>query len=172
MLLHLHFPVPLPSLCRCCSQVRPPIASTIPPPMVLCSLASVRLPVSLRCTETSSSRGPENKSMPKGTQRSICHIISSVVIFTGCCLIISMSLNSDEGLQLTLLPSPLPCCLQTAPLRLRSTSPALAGSPTAPSMQPRAPRWTSAAAADPSLRLWLSGGSRPQVPPPNSLGTT
>uniref|UniRef100_A0A8B9X0U2 Spermine oxidase n=1 Tax=Bos mutus grunniens TaxID=30521 RepID=A0A8B9X0U2_BOSMU len=50
---------PRQRLCRCCSQVRPPIASTIPPPMVLCSLASVRLPVSLRCTETSSSRGPE-----------------------------------------------------------------------------------------------------------------
>ena len=113
-----------------------------------------------------------NGSMTKGTQHSVCHIVSSIVIFTGCCVIISMSLNAAEGLPLTLLPSPPPCFLQTAPHRLRSTSPALAGSPTAPATPPRAPRWTSAAAADPGLHPWLSGGSRPQIPPPNSLGTT
>uniref|UniRef100_A0A9L0SCH0 Spermine oxidase n=1 Tax=Equus caballus TaxID=9796 RepID=A0A9L0SCH0_HORSE len=60
--------VPRQRPCRCCSQVRPPTANTTPPPMVLCSLASVRLPVSSRCTETSSSRGPEGlltaKSVP------------------------------------------------------------------------------------------------------------
>uniref|UniRef100_A0A8I3WLS5 Spermine oxidase n=1 Tax=Callithrix jacchus TaxID=9483 RepID=A0A8I3WLS5_CALJA len=45
--------------CRCYFPVRPPTASTIPPPMVLCSLARGRPPASSRCTETSSSRGPE-----------------------------------------------------------------------------------------------------------------
>ncbi|XP_076426791.1 spermine oxidase isoform X1 [Peromyscus maniculatus bairdii] len=47
------------SPCRCCSPGRPRIASTTPPPMVLCSLASARPLVSSRCTETSSSRAPE-----------------------------------------------------------------------------------------------------------------
>lgn len=50
---------PRPHPCRCCSQVRLPTASTILPPMVLCSLDSVKPLVSSRCTETSSSRGPE-----------------------------------------------------------------------------------------------------------------
>lgn len=59
LLLRPHFPFLLLSPCRCCSPVRPHTASTTPPPMVLCSLASVRLPVSSRCTETSSSRVPE-----------------------------------------------------------------------------------------------------------------
>ncbi|XP_058535470.1 spermine oxidase isoform X2 [Ochotona princeps] len=45
--------------CRCCSQGRPPTASTTPPRTVLCSRASGRPPASSRCTETSSSRGPE-----------------------------------------------------------------------------------------------------------------
>lgn len=55
-----HFlPLSPSSPCRCCFRGKPPIANTTPLLMVLCSRASARPPGSSRCTETSSSRGPD-----------------------------------------------------------------------------------------------------------------